>query len=36
LTLVEVMRGIPENAVVALASVNAKPLHDGLAVRVVH
>ena len=36
LTLVEVMRGIPENAVVALASVNAKPLHDGLAVKVVH
>jgi HlyD family secretion protein len=36
LTLVEVTRGVPENAVVALASVNSKPLHGGLAVKVVH
>jgi HlyD family secretion protein len=36
LTQVEVTSGIPENAVVALTSVNAKPLHDGLAVKVVH
>jgi HlyD family secretion protein len=36
LTLVEVTRGLPENATVALASINSKPLHDGLAVRVVH
>jgi HlyD family secretion protein len=36
LTLVEVTGGLPENAMVALASINSKPLHDGLAVRVVH
>jgi HlyD family secretion protein len=36
LTLVELTSGVPENAVVALASVNSKPLHDGLAVKVVH
>jgi HlyD family secretion protein len=36
LTQVEVSGGIPENAVVALSPLNTKPLHDGLAVRVVH
>lgn len=36
LTEVEVTGGLAENALVALASVNSKPLHDGLAVRVVH
>jgi HlyD family secretion protein len=36
LTQVEVTGGIPENAQVALSPLNPKPLHDGLAVRVVH
>jgi len=36
LTQVEVTRGLAENAVVALAPLNSKPLHNGLAVRVVH
>jgi HlyD family secretion protein len=36
LTQVEVTSGIPENALVALSPLNTKPLHDGLAVRVVH
>ena len=36
LTQVEVTGGLQENALVALTSVNAKPLHNGLAVRVVH
>jgi HlyD family secretion protein len=36
LTQVEVTGGIPENAQVALSPLNTKPLHDGLAVRVVH
>ena len=36
LTSVEITAGIPENAVVALGSVNSKPLHDHLPVRVVH
>jgi HlyD family secretion protein len=36
LTQVEVTDGIPENAQVALSPLNTKPLHDGLAVRVVH
>lgn len=37
LTQVEVTGGIPENALVALSPlVNTKPLHDGLAVKVVH
>ncbi|PYX65323.1 MAG: efflux transporter periplasmic adaptor subunit [Acidobacteria bacterium] len=36
LTDVEITKGIPENAVVAVGSINAKPLHDGLSVRVVH
>jgi len=36
LTQVEVTGGIPENALVALSPLNPKPLHDGLAVRVVH
>jgi HlyD family secretion protein len=36
LTRVEVTGGIDENAVVALTSMNSKPLRDGLAVRVVH
>jgi HlyD family secretion protein len=35
LTQVEVTRGIPQNAEVALSPLNTKPLHDGLAVRVV-
>jgi HlyD family secretion protein len=35
LTEVEVTAGIPEHAIVALNSVNSKPLHNGLAVRVV-
>jgi len=35
LTQVEVTGGIPENALVALSPLNTKPLHDGLAVRVV-
>ncbi len=36
LTQVEITGGIPANSVVALASINAKPLHDGSAVKVVH
>jgi multidrug efflux pump subunit AcrA (membrane-fusion protein) len=36
LTSVEITGGIPENAIVALGSVNSKPLHDHLPVRVVH
>ncbi len=36
LTLVEVTGGISDNAEVALASVNSKPLHSGLPVKVVH
>jgi HlyD family secretion protein len=36
LTQVEVTGGIPANSIVALASVNSKPLRDGLAVKVVH
>ena len=36
LTQVEVTSGIPDNALVALSPLNTKPLHDGLAVRVVH
>jgi len=36
LTQVEVTAGIDENAVVALAAINNKPLHDGLAVKVIH
>jgi HlyD family secretion protein len=35
LTQVEITDGIPENAQVALASVNSKPLRNGLAVKVV-
>jgi HlyD family secretion protein len=36
LTLVEVTGGISDNAEVALASVNSKPLRSGLPVKVVH
>lgn len=36
LTQVEITGGIPENAMVALSPLNTKPLHDGLAVKVVH
>jgi len=36
LTEVEVTSGLEENAQVALAAINSKPLHAGLAVRVVH
>jgi len=36
LTQVEVTSGLPDGALVALSPVNGKPLHDGLAVRVVH
>jgi HlyD family secretion protein len=37
LTQVEVTGGIPENALVALSPlISTKPLHDGLAVKVVH
>jgi len=36
LTQVEITGGLAENALVALAPINSKPLHDGLAVRVVH
>ena len=36
LTQVEVTQGFSENALVALAPLNSKPLHNGLAVRVVH
>lgn len=35
LTQVEITGGIPQNAVVALSPLNTKPLHDGLAVKVV-
>jgi len=35
LTEVEVTNGIPEHALVALTSINSKPLHNGLAVKVV-
>jgi HlyD family secretion protein len=35
LTEVEVTQGLSENALVALSPLNAKPLHSGLAVRVV-
>jgi HlyD family secretion protein len=35
LTQVEIIGGIPQNAEVALSPLNTKPLHDGLAVRVV-
>jgi len=35
LTQVEVTGGLQENALVALAPLNTKPLHDGLAVKVV-
>jgi len=35
LTQVEVTSGLPENAQVALSPLNSKPLHDGLAVKVV-
>ncbi len=36
LTQVEITGGIPEKALVALASTNSKPLHSGLIVKVVH
>jgi len=36
LTQVEVTSGIAQGAQVALASTNSKPLHEGLAVKVVH
>lgn len=36
LTQVEITGGLSEHALVALAPLNPKPLHDGLAVRVVH
>jgi len=36
LTQVEITGGIPANSVVALTSVNSKPLRDGSAVKVVH
>jgi len=36
LTQVEVISGLEENALVALAPLNTKPLHDGLSVKVVH
>jgi len=36
LTQVEVTQGLSQNALVALAPLNSKPLHNGLAVRVVH
>ncbi|MGA8152907.1 MAG: efflux RND transporter periplasmic adaptor subunit [Terriglobales bacterium] len=36
LTQVEVTHGLSENALVALAPLNSKPLRNGLAVRVVH
>jgi HlyD family secretion protein len=35
LTEVEVVNGIPEHAIVALNSLNSKPLHNGLAVKVI-
>jgi HlyD family secretion protein len=34
LTQVEIAGGVPEKALVALASTNSKPLHDGLPVKV--
>jgi len=36
LTSVEVTHGLSDNAQVAVASTNNKPLHDNLSVRVVH
>ncbi len=36
LTQVEIKGGVPEKALVALASTNSKPLHEGLVVKVVH
>ena len=36
LTQVEITKGIPEKAVVAVGSINAKPLREGLPVKVVH
>src|SRR6202049_1523236 len=36
LTQVEITGGVPEKALVALASTNSKPLHEGLVVKVVH
>ncbi len=36
LTQVELTSGLPERAVVALGTVNSKPLHDHLPVRVIH
>jgi HlyD family secretion protein len=36
LTQVEITGGLPENALVALGPLNSKPLHNGLAVKVVH
>jgi hypothetical protein len=33
---VEITGGVPEKALVALASTNSKPLHEGLVVKVVH
>ena len=36
LTQVEITQGLSENALVALSPLNAKPLRNGLAVRVVH
>jgi hypothetical protein len=35
LTEVEVTGGVAEKALLALASTNSKPLHDGLAVKVI-
>jgi HlyD family secretion protein len=35
LTKVEITGGIPENALVAIGSVNSKPMHDGVSVRVI-
>ena len=36
LTQVEITKGIPEKAVVAVGSINAKPLREGLPVKLVH
>ena len=36
LTQVEVTNGVAENALLALAATNSKPLREGLAVKVVH
>jgi len=33
---VEITKGIPEKAAVAVGSINAKPLREGLPVKVVH